>query len=282
MYCAEEKSASAVQSRFSSVEPNVGNLAPKARMPDESKDELAIRLRTEGLTFREIGAAMGVDAAMAHRRVKRAMMRRRCEMEDRLEDIRDLEFEKLRVAERALMPQVAEGDQGAIRLLLRIIEARKRYLKELPYKNVAKDPWAELMDDAKLNGPEEDDPFVDEGEPDNDAEIDEETTPSATPDAQASEPNNEQALATAIADEEEMLDVLRRTVAIDDALAPGTLMGEHARATIAQRECNLQLMKQKAASTKGSTPGQQTQQTSPRKGATPRRERKGGVEKDEG
>ncbi|MCG8586805.1 MAG: hypothetical protein MI757_19045 [Pirellulales bacterium] len=49
-------------------------------VPDESKDDLAIRLRTAGLTFREIGEQMGVDPSMAHRRVKRAMMRRRCEM----------------------------------------------------------------------------------------------------------------------------------------------------------------------------------------------------------
>ncbi|MCG8583100.1 MAG: hypothetical protein MI757_00110, partial [Pirellulales bacterium] len=51
-------------------------------VPDESKDDLAIRLRTAGLTFREIGEQMGVDPSMAHRRVKRAMIRRRCEMQD--------------------------------------------------------------------------------------------------------------------------------------------------------------------------------------------------------
>ncbi|MCG8587293.1 MAG: hypothetical protein MI757_21520 [Pirellulales bacterium] len=128
-------------------------------VPDESKDDLAIRLRTAGLTFREIGAQMGVDPSMAHRRVKRAMMRRRCEMQDRMEDVRDLEFEKLRVAERALMPQVAEGDHDAIRLLLRIIELRKRYLKDLPYERIKEDPWKELMADDEIPGVEDDNPL---------------------------------------------------------------------------------------------------------------------------
>ncbi|MCG8583338.1 MAG: hypothetical protein MI757_01330 [Pirellulales bacterium] len=134
----------------------------QGNVPDESKDDLAIRLRTAGLTFREIGAQMGVDPSMAHRRVKRAMIRRRCEMQDRMEDVRDLEFEKLRIAERALMPQVAEGDHNAIRLLVRIIELRKRYLKDLPYEKIKDDPHFELMDDDRIPGCEDDDPFEEE------------------------------------------------------------------------------------------------------------------------
>ena len=151
----------------------------QGNVPDESKDDLAIRLRTAGLTFREIGAQMGVDPSMAHRRVKRAMIRRRCEMQDRMEDVRDLEFEKLRIAERALMPQVAEGDHNAIRLLVRIIEVRKRYLKDLPYERVKDEPWIELMEDDEIPGVEDDNPMEEVPAADEQAVVDEDSNASS-------------------------------------------------------------------------------------------------------
>ncbi|MCG8583833.1 MAG: hypothetical protein MI757_03885 [Pirellulales bacterium] len=86
-----------------------------------------------------------------------------------MEDVRDLEFEKLRIAERALMPQVAEGDHNAIRLLLRIIELRKRYLKDLPYENIKDDPHFELLQDDEIPGCEDDYVFEEEPVSDKDA-----------------------------------------------------------------------------------------------------------------
>jgi len=207
------------------------------QLPDESKDELAIRLRIEGKTFREIGAAMDVDAAMAHRRVKRAMMRRRCEMEDRMEDIRDLEFEKLRVAERALMPQVAEGDQGAIRLLVRIIETRRRYLKDLPYKNIDEDPWAELMDDTDAGGAEADDPFKEDA-PDAD-----EVEPAAAtdePDAADKELQSQRGM------------VKGMRFMLENEIEPGTKREQFARAMLEVEEQKLVAL-EREASTKAST-----------------------------
>ncbi|MCG8587607.1 MAG: hypothetical protein MI757_23110 [Pirellulales bacterium] len=153
-------------------------------VPDESKDDLAIRLRTAGLTFREIGAQMGVDPSMAHRRVKRAMIRRRCEMQDRMEDVRDLEFEKLRIAERALMPQVAEGDHDAIRLLVRIIEVRKRYLKDLPYERVKDEPWIELMEDDDIPGLDDNNPLEEEMAAEEQTAVDQENETSSLSEAE--------------------------------------------------------------------------------------------------
>ncbi|MCG8586804.1 MAG: hypothetical protein MI757_19040 [Pirellulales bacterium] len=107
-----------------------------------------------------------------------------------MEDVRDLEFEKLRIAERALMPQVAEGDHNAIRLLLRIIELRKRYLKDLPYERIKDDPHFELMDDNRIPGCEDDGLF--EEEPAGDEPVDEEQEPIARPQTDAERAVDEQ------------------------------------------------------------------------------------------
>ena len=134
----------------------------KAQLPDETKDEIAIRLRSSGLSFREIAGEMGIDVAMAHRRVKRALIRQRCEREDRMQDVRDVELEKLRRIEKAILPEAFDGDQDAARLALRIMEMRRRLLRKQPLEDVQDDPWAELMDDNDLNGAEQDDPFLDD------------------------------------------------------------------------------------------------------------------------
>jgi hypothetical protein len=226
MYCAEK---------------TIEQVGPKSGLqtPDESKDELAIRLRTEGYTFREIGERMGVDASMAHRRTKRAMMRRRCEMEDRMEDVRDLEFEKLRIAERALMPQVAEGDQNAIRLLLRIIDTRKRYLKDLPYKNADEDPWADLMDDETLNG-EEDDNAIAKVAEEEQAEVE-------AADAQEEEPLTHE---EALAQQDRMIEAMQ--VATREKLEPGSLE-EHFMQEMIEEQIQERVAMQEEASTTAST-----------------------------
>jgi hypothetical protein len=149
---------------------------PQCQRPDETKDEMAIRLRSDGLSFREIATEMGMDVAMAHRRVKRAMLRRRCEQEDRMQDVRDNELEKLRRIEKAILPIAFEGDLEAGKFALRIMEIRRRYLKDQPLEDVPEDPMIELLNDDDSHGEEEGDPLLDpilDGE-NIDGEIDEE------------------------------------------------------------------------------------------------------------
>jgi hypothetical protein len=166
-------------------------------------------------------------------------MRRRCEMEDRMEDVRDLEFEKLRIAERALMPQVAEGDQNAIRLLLRIIDTRKRYLKDLPYKNADEDPWADLMDDETLNG-EEDDNAIAEVAEEEQAEVE-------AADAQEEEPLTHE---EALAQQDRMIEAMQ--VATREKLEPGSLE-EHFMQEMIEEQIQERVAMQEEASTTAST-----------------------------
>ncbi len=99
---------------------------------NESADEEAFRLRTSGMTYRQIGEKMGVDQSMAHRRVKRQMMRQKMYLNEKLEEARDFELDKLRQMEQAILPDATSGDHSAIKLVLRIMEMRRKYLKDIP------------------------------------------------------------------------------------------------------------------------------------------------------
>ena len=111
-------------------------------------DEEAFRLRSQGNSYRQIGKRMGVDAAMVHRRVKRQLVRQKTILNERLEDVRDMELENMRVMESVLMERVALGEDDAIKLMLRVMETKRRYLKDIPLEHAPQIPWWE--DEAKL------------------------------------------------------------------------------------------------------------------------------------
>ena len=98
----------------------------------EDVDAAALELRACGHTYRAIAERLGVSVGMAHRRVKRAMARQRIEQQEALEDVRDLELVKLGHMERALMPDAADGDREAIRLVLQVMRFRRQWLKDVP------------------------------------------------------------------------------------------------------------------------------------------------------
>ena len=111
-------------------------------------DEEAFRLRSQGNSYRQIGKRMGVDPAMVHRRVKRQLVRQKTILNERLEDVRDMELENMRVMESVLMERVALGEDDAIKLMLRVMETKRRYLKDIPLEHAPQIPWWE--DEAKL------------------------------------------------------------------------------------------------------------------------------------
>ena len=111
----------------------------------EDVDAAALELRACGHTYRAIAERLGVSVGMAHRRVKRAMARQRIEQQEALEDVRDLELVKLGHMERALMPDAADGDREAIRLVLQVMRFRRQWLKDVP---------PEPREDARVVGPE--------------------------------------------------------------------------------------------------------------------------------
>lgn len=91
-------------------------------------EEQALRLRTLGLTYREIANQLGVHTSTAHSRVMRGLRELRQRQHEAPGDVRHLELLKLAQLERRVMAEAVGGDHGAIRLLLRIMDARKRYL----------------------------------------------------------------------------------------------------------------------------------------------------------
>ena len=123
------------------------NGTPKNRL-NMAADEEAFRLRSQGHSYRQIGKRMGVDAAMVHRRVKRQLVRQKTILNERLEDVRDMELENMRVMESVLMERVALGEDDAIKLMLRVMETKRRYLKDIPLEHAPQIPWWE--DEAKL------------------------------------------------------------------------------------------------------------------------------------
>ena len=108
---------------------------------NEVADEDALRMRSQGMSYRQIGERLGVTTTMAHRRVKRQVVRQNTILNEKLEDARDIELEKLRLMEQALMADAIGGDHSAIKLVLRIMDMRRKYLKDIPLEHAEPTPW---------------------------------------------------------------------------------------------------------------------------------------------
>ena len=115
---------------------------------DIAADERAFQMRSEGMTYRQIGKKMNVDGSMAHRRVKRHAMRQKMYLHERLEEARDFELEKLRQMEQALLPDATCGDHASIKLVLRIMEMRRKLLKDVPLDSAKEVREVPTIDDT--------------------------------------------------------------------------------------------------------------------------------------
>jgi hypothetical protein len=94
----------------------------------EALDDEALDLRALNLTYRQIGDVMGVDGSTAYRRVKRAVQRRVCELEESPRMSREIELAKLDRLERRMLGEAHKGDKAAVRLVLKMMELRRKYL----------------------------------------------------------------------------------------------------------------------------------------------------------
>ncbi len=95
----------------------------------------ALRLRTTGHTYREIGRKMGIAKSMAHKYVVDALREIREESTERALEVRELELERLDAMLRQLWPEEpAEGeiapamDARTADTILRIMERRAALL----------------------------------------------------------------------------------------------------------------------------------------------------------
>ena len=89
------------------------------------KDTEALRLRSQGMGYREIALAQGVDTSTAHRRVSRALG----EIPQTIADeYRALELSRLDALQVAIWETALEGDYKAIRAVLDIMTKRSKLL----------------------------------------------------------------------------------------------------------------------------------------------------------
>jgi len=90
---------------------------------DALKDAEALKLRSEGLTYREIAERLGINTSTAYRRVENAL---RAIPADGVDEMRQLEGERLDKLHAALWERALEGDLQAIDRLLTISNRRAK------------------------------------------------------------------------------------------------------------------------------------------------------------
>ena len=109
------------------------------------KADNALRLRTLGLTYREIAIQLQVPVSTAYGRVMRGLRDLRHRQHEAPNDVRHIELLKLAHLERRVMAEAVSGDHAAIRLLLRIMDSRKRYLATCLPSTSSKEELDELL-----------------------------------------------------------------------------------------------------------------------------------------
>ena len=90
---------------------------------DALRDAEALKLRSEGLTYRQIAELLDINTSTAYRRVENAL---RAIPADGVEEMRQLEGERLDKLHAALWGRALEGDLPAIDRLLTISARRSK------------------------------------------------------------------------------------------------------------------------------------------------------------
>lgn len=116
------------------------------------KQAEALKLRTRGLSFRQIAAELGVDVATAHRYVKAGLVELAEQTRETSRHLRELELARL----DELLVKVWPFATGDLRPLIAELEARQAELAELDPKKAKKSPVAKLLE-AFVEGIPQDD-----------------------------------------------------------------------------------------------------------------------------
>lgn len=88
----------------------------------------ALELRKDGWSYRDIGAKLGVSYTQAHRDVEEELRRLAQLNQDKAEELRQLELEKLDALEKAVSPMANVGQPAAVTLKLKVMERRAKLL----------------------------------------------------------------------------------------------------------------------------------------------------------
>jgi len=92
---------------------------------DALNDREALRLRSQGLSYREIADELGVDTSTAYRRTQRALSA--VPVED-VESYRLLELDRLDALQRAIWDKAIDGNLNALDRVLAIMSRRSKLL----------------------------------------------------------------------------------------------------------------------------------------------------------
>lgn len=101
------------------------------RPPNKSQEDVAavqrtaLTLRSHGLSYREIGIQMGMQASSVYKHVAKAM---KSIIKEPAEDVKALELDRLDQLLGAVWSKSLEGDVEAVNAALRIMERRTKYL----------------------------------------------------------------------------------------------------------------------------------------------------------
>lgn len=101
---------------------------PKGQPPKQEtidREQEVVKLRRGGLTFDLIGQRLGIHPTTAHKAYERALTR---VVKEDVDAIRDLETERLDLAQSAIWGKVLQGDNPSIQSLIRIMERRAKLL----------------------------------------------------------------------------------------------------------------------------------------------------------
>ena len=98
------------------------------RLKALEKRKRALELRMQGLTYREIGAAMGCSTNQACAMVSKIIKDRAAEIDDLVRQQSDLSLMRLDSMVKALWPKASAGDTDAVQALIRVEERRSKLL----------------------------------------------------------------------------------------------------------------------------------------------------------
>jgi hypothetical protein len=101
---------------------------PRGGIPNPevvAKEQEVVKLRRGGLPWDLIGERVGLSASGAHRAFERSLVR---VVKEDVDAIRQVETERLDLAQSAIWGKVLQGDNASIQSLIRIMERRAKLL----------------------------------------------------------------------------------------------------------------------------------------------------------
>lgn len=121
----------------------------------------ALDLRKQGFSYRAIGEKLDVDFTTAYKDVMKELARLAKERDGKVEELRELELERLDMLIKGLEPMARVGNPGAVNSYLKVMERRAKYLgldaaeKKDITSNGETITWPSMIEVVKPDEPDE-------------------------------------------------------------------------------------------------------------------------------